>query len=83
MTPAAPTDMFHGTFWAVFLAIAILGIAIWLAIFEHDFHPRIYGYNEEATILQVGGSELEFNHAEGMFTIWWQSGERNVRVWPK
>ena|GEM_PF-4451002 len=35
------------------------------------------------TILQVGESELDFNHPEGAFTIWWQSGRRNVRVCPR
>jgi len=38
--------------------------------------------NEHATILQVGDSKLDFNHPEGAFSIWWQSGGRNVRLWP-
>ena len=28
-------------FWAVFLTIAIIGTITWLAIFEHNYHPRI------------------------------------------
>jgi hypothetical protein len=71
------------SFWAVFLTIAIIGTITWLAIFEHNYHPRIYRYNEDVTILQVGDSELDFNHPEGAFTIWWQSRRRNVRVWPR
>ena len=73
--------LFDRPFWAVFLSIAILGIATWLAIFEHNYHPRIYRYNEDVMILQMGGSELDFNHPSEAFTIWWQSGGRNVGVW--
>jgi hypothetical protein len=71
------------SFWAVFLGIAIMGAITWLAILEHNHHPRIYRYSEEVTIVQIGDSELDFNHAEGAFSIWWQSGRRNVRVWPR
>jgi len=49
------------SFWRVFLSIAIIGAITWLAIFEHNYHPRIYRYNEEVTILQVGDSELDLN----------------------
>jgi len=34
-------------FWAVFLSIAIIGTITWLAIFEHNYHPRIYRLNED------------------------------------
>lgn len=51
------------------------------AILEYIYHPRIYRYSEDITILQVGDSELDFNHPRGAFSIWWQSGGRNVRVW--
>jgi len=34
-------------FWAVFLSIAIIGAITWVAIFEHNYHPRIYRYGEE------------------------------------
>jgi len=27
--------------WIVFLTIAIIGAITWLAIFEHNYHPRI------------------------------------------
>ena len=47
----------------------MLGIAIWLAIFEHNYHPRIYRYNENVMILQVGESELDFNDPLGVFMI--------------
>lgn len=33
-------------------------------------------------MLQVGDSELDFNHPPGAFSIWSQSWRRNVRVWP-
>jgi hypothetical protein len=69
------------SFWAIFLTIAIIGAITWLAIFEHNYHPTIYRYNEEVTILQVGGSELDFNHILGAFSIWWQSGRMNVSIW--
>jgi len=75
--------MLDRTFWAVFLAIAILGIAIWLTIFQHNYHPQIYRYSADVTILEVGDSELDFNHPPGAFSIWWQSGRRNMRVWPR
>lgn len=39
------------SFWALFLWIAIIGTITWLAIFEHNHHPRIYRYNEDVTIL--------------------------------
>lgn len=55
------------------------GLHTWLAV----YHPRIYRYNKGATILQVGESGLDFDHPPGAFTIWWQSGDRNVRVWPR
>jgi len=71
------------SFWAIFLTIAIMGTITWLAILEHNYHPRIYRYSEDVTILQVGESELDFNHPEGMFTIWWQSGKCNKRLWPR
>lgn len=74
ITPPRRADMLDRPFRAVFLAIAILGTAIWAAIFEHNYHPRIYSYNEDTTILQVGDSELDFNHPPGVFTIWWQRG---------
>jgi len=35
------------SFLAMFLAIAIIGTITWLAIFEHNYHPRIYRYSEE------------------------------------
>jgi len=38
-------------FWAVFLSIAIIGAFTWLAIFEHNYLPRIYRYNGDVTIL--------------------------------
>jgi len=71
------------SFCALFLSIAIIGTITWLAIFEHNYHPRIYRYNEDVTILQVRESELDFNHPPGAFSMWWQSGRRNVRVWPR
>jgi len=70
-------------FWALFLSIAIIGTITWLAIFEHNYHPRIYRYGEDVTILQMGDSELDFNHPPEAFSIWWQSGRSNVRVWPR
>jgi len=71
-------------FKAASLRIVLLIIAtlVWLAILEHNYHPRIYDYNGIATILQVGESELDFNHPPGIFTIWWQSERKNVRLWP-
>ena len=82
MTPPRSRAMFDRTFWVVFLFVAIFGTAIWLAIFEYNYHPRIYRYSEDVTILQVGDSELDFNHPKGAFSIWWQSRDRNVRLWP-
>ena len=81
-------DNYHMTikdrpFWSLFLSIAIIGTITWLAIFEHNYHPRIDRYSEDVTILHVGDSELDFNHAPGAFRIWWQSGRRNMRVWPR
>jgi len=35
----------------------------------------MYRYNEEVIILEVGDSELDLNHPEGAFTIWWQTGQ--------
>ena len=75
--------MLDRTFWAVFLAVAILGIAIWLTIFEYNYHPRIYKYSRDVIIIQVGDSELDFNHPPGAFSLWWQNGQKNVRVWPR
>ncbi|MGB5932201.1 MAG: hypothetical protein WBH57_03920 [Anaerolineae bacterium] len=83
MAPAAPADMFDRAFWAVFLAIATLGIDIPLVIFEHNYLPRIYRHSKHVAIVQIGDSELEFDHREGVFTIWWQSGRRNLNVWPR
>jgi len=57
------------SFSAVFLSIVITGTITWLAIFEHNYHPRIYRYKEEATILHVRDSELDFNHPPGTFNI--------------
>lgn len=74
--------MFDRTFWVVFLFVAIFGTTIWLAIFEHNYGFRIYRSSEHVTILQIGDSELDLNHPEGAFTIWWQSGRRNVSIWP-
>lgn len=71
------------SFWAVFLWIAIIGTMTWLAIVEYNYHPRIYRYSEAVTILQMRDSELDFNHPPGVFTIWWQSGDTNVRMWPR
>lgn len=83
MTPGRRGDMFNRAFRAVFLVIAILGIAIWLAIFEYNYHPRLYRYNADVMILQVGDSELDFNHPAGAFSLWWQTASRNVRLWPR
>ena len=69
-------------FWVVFLTIAIIGSITWLAIFERNYQPRIYRYNEDVTIIQAGDNELDFNHPPGAFSIWWQSGKKNVRLWP-
>lgn len=83
MTRIGGLNKFDGAFWAVFLAIAVLRTAIWLAIFEHNYYPRIYRYKADITIVQVGDSELGLNHPAGGFSIWWQSGRRNVRLWPR
>jgi len=32
---------------SIFLTIAIIGAITWLAIFEHNYHPRIYKYTYE------------------------------------
>lgn len=80
---AGDGEIFDRAFWGVFLAIAILGAAIWLSIFEHNCHLRIYRCNEDVMILQIGDGELDFNHVAGAFSIWWQSGRRNVRLWPR
>jgi hypothetical protein len=64
------------SFWAVFLTITVIGTTTWLAIFERNYHPRIYRYTKEVMILEIGDSELDFNHPEGAFSIWWQSGRR-------
>lgn len=45
MSRAARAVMFDRAFWRVFLAIAILAIEIWLAIFDHDCHRGVYGCN--------------------------------------
>jgi len=45
--------------------MAIMGTITWLAIFEHNYHPRIYRDKEEVTILEVADSELDFNHPAG------------------
>ena len=65
------------------LGFAVLGFGICLAIVENNYHPRICRYSEGVTILRVGDSELDFNHAPGVLSIWWQSGRRNMRVWPR
>ena len=70
-------------FWAVFLTIAIIGTVTWLVIFKHNYHPRIYRHSEDVTVLQVGESELDFNHPPGAFSTWRHSGRRNVTVWPR
>ena len=70
-------------FWAAFLSIAIIGAITWLAILENNYHPRIYRYSEDVTILQVGEGELDLDHPKGLCIICWQSGRRNVRVWPR
>jgi len=49
-------------FWAVFLSIAIIGTITWLAIFEHNYHPRMHRYSKNVTILEIGESELDFNN---------------------
>jgi len=36
-------------FWPIILTIAIIGTITWLAIVEHNYHPRIYRYNEQVT----------------------------------
>jgi len=53
------------------------------AIFRHNYHPRIYRYGEEATMLQMGESELDFKDPGGAFNIWWQGGRRNLTVCAK
>jgi len=64
------------SFWSVFLArailltIGIIGTITWLAIFEHNYHPRIYRYNDDGTILQISESALDFNHPDRLFGIW-------------
>ncbi|MGB5933768.1 MAG: hypothetical protein WBH57_11975 [Anaerolineae bacterium] len=73
---AARAGIFDRPFWAVFPAIAILGITICLAMFEYNYHPLIYRYTEDVTILEVGDSELDFNHPPGAFSVWWQSGSK-------
>jgi len=83
MTQATGRGVLDRPFWAAFLTIAILRIAIWLAIFEHNYHPRVYRYSEGVTILRVGDSELDFNHPPGAFSICRQSERRNMRVWPR
>ncbi len=75
--------MFDRAFLGVFLGICILGVAIWLALFEHNYHPRIYRYSEDVIILEVRDSELDFNHPAGAFSLWWQGDRRNVRLWPR
>jgi hypothetical protein len=55
MTPAEHRDVFDRTFWAVCFSIAIIGSITWLAIFEYNYHPRIYRYGEEVTIEETGG----------------------------
>lgn len=70
------------SFRAVLLSISAIGTITWLAIFEYNHHPRIYRYSEDVTILQIGDSELDFNHPPGAFSIWWQSGNNNLRMWP-
>jgi hypothetical protein len=80
---AARAGIFDRPFWAVFPAIAILGITICLAIFEYNYHSLIYRYTEDVTILEVGDRELDFNHPAGTFTIPRQTGRRNMRVWPR
>jgi len=67
------------SFWAIFLTIAIIGTMTSLAIFEHNYHPRIYRYSEEVTILRVGDSEVDFNHPEVGFSIRWQGGRTQGR----
>jgi len=44
----------YRSFWAVFLSIAIIGTITWLAIFEHNYHPRIYRSSEGAAISLLG-----------------------------
>lgn len=80
MMPVRHADMSGRAFWAVFLSIAIPGISVWLAILDHSYHPRIYRYNEDATILQISKSELDSNDLRRTFTIWWQTVKKNVRA---
>lgn len=55
---------FDKLLWALFLAVAIIGAITGLAVFEHNYHPRIYRHSEEVTILQ-GGEWVNFNHPRG------------------
>jgi len=52
-------------FWAVFLTIAIIGTITWLAIFEQNYHPRVYRYSEDVTILQVGEGNHDASNSLG------------------
>jgi len=83
MRKGSETGHVHESFWTVFPAIAIIGTITWLAVFEHNYHPRIYRYAKDVTILQVGDSELDFNHPPGAFSVWWQTGRSNVSDWPR
>jgi len=67
-------NRFDRPFWSILLSIAIIGTITWLAVFEHNYHPRIYRYSEEVIIFQVGDSELDFNHPQGAFSIWRRVG---------
>lgn len=42
MVRAGCEEMFDKSFWMVFLTIAILGIAVCVAILEHNYHLRIH-----------------------------------------
>jgi len=44
----------HRSSWAVLLTIAIIGTITWLAIFEHNYHPRIHRW--EAGLQSSAGS---------------------------
>ena len=86
MTRAGRPAMFDRALYSLlggFLATSILGLAIWLAVLERSYHPRIHRYGPGVTIPQVGDSELDLNHPAEGFSLWCQTGSRNVRLWPR
>lgn len=64
--------------WYRLASLLVVAMVYGLSIL---IQPRVYRLDRWGTVLETRWGELDFKHPPGVYTVWRQAGDTNVRLW--